>query len=188
MDMSTGGIFAIFGSLLSAGAQINESQDRAYVLEDEANAADQSARLAEIGGAYNAKRQSNQAEKVFGGIQADYAASGVSQDSGSALDVLRESHMNAELDRQNILYGAQMTAFNYRNKARAARFGAESAIKAGRMNAFASVFGGAAKAADYGAGSKSTTTTNNGLNADGSISGGGWIPMSASGNEYWRYS
>lgn len=158
-DAPIGGIFAMFGGLLSAGAQIEESQDRAYALESEAMAADENARLARLGGAYNAARQSMQSQKIIGGIETDIAASGVASDSVSALEVLRESHRNAELDRQNVVYGAELSAYNYTSRARAARAGAAATTKAGRMNAFNSAFGAGARSLDYFGNSPKQTTT-----------------------------
>lgn len=146
-----GAALPIVGSLFKAGGSMLEADDRAYQLEDEARAAEENAVTSRAAGAYNSERQRIVGEKTEGGIRADYAASGISNDSVSALDVLRESHMASELDRQNILYGAESRAGNLENRARAARRGATSAKAAGEVNAFSALFEGGAKAYDrYG--------------------------------------
>lgn len=146
-----GAALPIVGGLFKAGGAELQADDRSYQLDDEARVADQNAVTSRAAGAYNARKQAIMGEKTEGAVSADYAASGVTSDSGSALEVLRESHTNSELDRQNILFGAESKAQNFNTQARAARRGSSSARAAGNLNAFSSIFEGGAKAYDrYG--------------------------------------
>lgn len=137
---------ALAGGVLSAYGSLSEGQAKSAALEEEARAAEENAVIARKAGKYNALKQSIVADKTIGSMNADYASSGISSDSGSVMDVLRSSHINAELDRQNILYESEMKARNYESRAKAARQGASSAQSAGTINAFASLFSAGANA------------------------------------------
>lgn len=137
----------LIGGIFQAGGSLSKAQDRAWALEDEAIASEKNAAITRQAGKYNADRHSIASQKQFGSIEADYAASGVTSDSVSALEVMRESHKNSELDRMNILYGAEMKARDLEGRAGSARRGAKAAIKAGEFDAFAALFGAGAEAA-----------------------------------------
>jgi len=145
----SGAAVPFIGGIFKAGGALSQAQDRAWVLEDEAISAEKNAGLARQEGAYNLERHRIVSAKTMGGISADYGASGITADSGSVLDVLRESHTNSEMDRQNILFGAETKARNYEDHARAARQGAKNAKKMGQFNAFAALFMGGAEGASY---------------------------------------
>lgn len=134
--------------LLAAAAQAkgsqDQAQDRSLTLQDEADSAEQNAIIAQQAGKYNAERIRVNSQKTIGAIEADYAASGVSLDSVSALEVLRESHTNAELDRQNTLFAADARYNDLKNRASNARAGAKSARSAGQLSAFTALFKGGA--------------------------------------------
>ncbi len=147
--MSAGGGMAMFGGLLGAGGAISEGEDKAAALEKEAEYADLNAAQSKKDAYYNAQRQQMSSVQKIGSIEADYAASGVSSDSGSVLDILRQAHMNSELDRLNIIHGGEVKAINYENRASSAREGARKTRSAEKFNAFTSLFGGAAKAGMY---------------------------------------
>lgn len=138
------------GVMKAYGSQL-EAEDKASSLEDDAQTAEQNAQLARDAGRYNAERIRINGEKSIGSIEADYAASGVSADSTSALEVLRESHTNAELDRQNTLFAADVRYNDLKRRAANARTGAANAREAGRISAFTSLFEAGAEAAEkYG--------------------------------------
>jgi hypothetical protein len=65
--------------------------------------------------------------------------------------VVQASHQNAELDRLNILHGADIRAINYENQAAMDKFGADSAIKGSYWSALGSITGGAVNAASMSA-------------------------------------
>ncbi len=170
----------IIGGMLGAAGALSEAQDKADSLDQEAQIQDKNAAMARQAGKDNAQRQQIVATQKIGGIQADYASSGITSDSGSVLDILRQSHTNAEMDRLEILHGANIKAVNAENRASAARFGASRTRSAGNFNAFSALFGGVAKAGmNYGGGSDSS---NNDYSMDSSSGG------SSTGDSYSSYS
>ena len=160
----------ILGGIFGAGGALMEADDKSRQMKDEAFALEQNAKIALEAGAYNAERLMVNAGKQIGAMQSDYAASGITSDSGSVLDVLRESHANAELDRMNILYGAEMKSLDLMGQASAARRAGKRAKQMGNFNAFASLFGGAAKSASY---DSSGTSSSSSASDYGSAGGSG---------------
>lgn len=107
--------------LVSAPFQMH-AMDQEYdattqAYEDDINIQEGNARTAEEAGRYNAGRQQDEANKMEGQTRADVGAAGITQDSGSVLDILRQAHTNAELDRLNIIHGADLKASDARNRA-----------------------------------------------------------------------
>ena len=127
------------GGGLQAIGDISQGQTTSSVLNQQANIQMQNAANAKAAAALNANRQSIMAQKTLGGIQANFGASGVEGNSGSVLDVVAASASNAELDRQNILYGGEIKAINSENQASMDRFEASQAVSAGYLNAVAGV-------------------------------------------------
>lgn len=138
--------FLIAGGLKAAG-QVQQAEEQSNSMLREADAQDQNAKIAAAAGRYNIARQQSEAYKVIGGVEADYAASGITADSGSVLDVIRESHINAELDRQNIKYGADLRVLEAKSRSAALRVGAENAKRAGYYGALTTLFGAGAMGA-----------------------------------------
>lgn len=161
----------IIGGLMSAGGALAEGEGKAADLDREAEIQTKNAALARAAAETNAKHQQMISGQKIGSIQADYAASGVTSDSGSVMDILRQSHVNAEMDRLNIIHGGEVRAINAENRANSARAGARNARSAGTMNAFSAIFGGGAKAMQYSGGS---SNSNNDYNDYSSTSGGGY--------------
>jgi hypothetical protein len=161
--MSGAGIMTAASGILGAYGSMTSAQNSADQLRAEAKDAVINAQQTQLETEYNAEKQMIMAKKNFGSQAADYAASGIASDSISALDVLRESTMNAELDRQNILYSGAVRQQNYLNRANAAGVGAGKAMEAGKINAYSSLLGAGAKISDrYGGSDK---TANGGASA-----------------------
>ena len=136
---------------LEAFGQLSEADNKAQALRDEADAETLNAALARRVAKYNAERQQTIATQKIGEVVAGYAASGVAQNSGSVLDILRQSHTNAELDRLNILHEGDMRAYNALSRSRALRSQASDVKSSGAFGALISAFSGGAKAYDrYG--------------------------------------
>lgn len=155
--MGAGVGLSLFGGLQQGFAQGD-------ALDTSAQIARQNAQQAEWAGAFDATRQSIISSKKIAGEQAGYAASGVSQTSGSVLNVLASAHANAELDRQSILHGADVRAIQYENQASMDEISASSARQGAILGAFGTAFKGGAMA--YGMGSKPSNP-----NSDGDDSG-----------------
>lgn len=143
--------FLISGAL-QAGGQYMQGEEQANQMLREADIMDQNAAIAAAAGRYNMMRQQNEAYKVIGAVKSDYAASGISLDSGSVLDVIRESHINAELDRQNIKYGADLRVLEARTRGEALRVGADNAKRAGFREGLLTMVGAGAMASGMGKG------------------------------------
>ena len=102
----------ILGGIASAFSMAQETGDQRRALEAEARAAFRNAAIAREAGAFNAARQQDEANQIFGTIRADVGASGTEQDSGNVFDILRQSHTNAEIERLSILHSAELEAQN----------------------------------------------------------------------------
>ena len=107
----------------------DEAKAEVGALRKEAQLQAKNAELIREAGAFNANRQQLEAQRVFGGIKADIAASGITQESGSALEILRQSYSNAELDRLTILYESELDAIGALNRSQTLGAQAESIKK-----------------------------------------------------------
>lgn len=140
------------GSGLTTMGDIAQGETTNNMLKYNANVQIQNAANARAAAALNANKQSIMAQKTLGAIQANYGASGVEGTSGSVMDVMAASASNAELDRQNILYGGEIKAINSENQASMDRFEGSQAVSAGYLNAVASMAtaGGQLLSSNYG--------------------------------------
>jgi hypothetical protein len=118
----------IAGAGLSAYGSIQQGQMTSDTLNTQAKNLTAQAAEAESKGQYDAMREQVVSGQKIGSSIAAYGASGVAGNSGSALDVVQASHQNAELDRQNILHGADIRAINYQNQASMDKYGGQSAL------------------------------------------------------------
>lgn len=139
---------AIGGGVIGAVGGIMAGQGQANALNYEAQVAQMNATTALTSAKLNADKQSLQAQKIMGQASANYGASGVSATSGSVLNVMAASAANAELDRQNTIYGGQLKATNYENQASLDKFGAGQAITGGYLRALGSLAGAGAQASN----------------------------------------
>lgn len=135
-----GSVMSAYGSEQAGSAQYKSLLRAAQIQK-------QNAALAIEQGDYDALRNTMSSDVKIGAESASYGASGVRQDSGSALDVLQMSARNAMLDTMNILHGAEIKSIAYKNQASFDEVGANSALEAGQINAVSAMFGGAGRAA-----------------------------------------
>lgn len=142
----------VAGSMTGAAGSLYQGQAQSDALQRAADIQRQNAALDIESSQANADRQMISANQKIGAATTGYAASGVTGDSGSAMDVLAASHANAELDKQNILHGGIVRATNYNNQAAMDETGAESAMKGSYLNAVSSIVMGGSKAFGQGAG------------------------------------
>lgn len=138
----------VVSSLLSAFGSLSQSEAQAKQLQAEADAAKKNAQLTRAAGRLNAAFHQRNSEQAFGAMHANLGASGVSADSGSFLNVLSQSHTNAELDRLNILFQSELEASALENRAEAALKGMSNTRSAGYVSAAGALLGGAAKVYD----------------------------------------
>ena len=151
--MDAGSGLSLFGGVTSAFGDIVQGQAQGNALDTASDIQKTNARIAEEAGNFNAQKIELAGGQKIGREEAAYGASGVTSTSGSVLNVLAMSHANMELDRLNILHGADIRSINDLNQASMDSIGAQSARTGSYLNAFGSVFGGAAKAYGNQAGS-----------------------------------
>lgn len=159
----------VAGGVLGAYGAYEQGQMESESLTQQSNSNLNNAELSLEQGTYNANRQGLQAAQKIGASKANYAASGVMTNSGSALDVLQSSAINSEMDKQNILHGADIKAISYENQASIDQFGAASAIQGSYFNALTSLAGGGAKAFGYGNGANYSDGQNQNSESDGDV-------------------
>lgn len=136
----------IVGGLAQVASIEAETSATTKALWKEADAQRKNAEIAREAGQFNASRQQEDANQYFGTISADVGASGTTQDSGNILDILRQSHANAELDRLTILHGAELEAISSTNRAAGLMAEAESNKKIAGYRQLSAFLGGAAGA------------------------------------------
>lgn len=142
------GLLTVAAAAYSAGNQINASNAQARAMRDDARNRDNSARAILEAGRNNAARHERAYLPIEGAIRTNYAASGVKLDSVNVLDILRQSHFESEMDRQNIIYGSQIDAYNLRAGANLVRQGASQVQQAGQFSAFGTLLDGVSRGAD----------------------------------------
>jgi hypothetical protein len=124
----------VVSAISSASQQRDSAKYNQQVAENQAISARQQA-------AANAETQKRSAAKKIGSMQAAYGASGVSTE-GSALDILEESARNAEMDRQNIIYGGELRAMGSEGTAILEGSRASNAMSSGYLSAAGTLFKG----------------------------------------------
>lgn len=137
-----GGYISAASAAMTAVSAISQAQQQKAASKYNEKVAENQAIASRQQAASNAEMQRRSAAKKVGSMQAAYAASGVSVE-GSALDVLEESARNAELDRQNILYGGELRAMGSESTAALEKSRASNAMTSGYLSAAGSLFKGA---------------------------------------------
>jgi hypothetical protein len=115
------------GSIISGVGQYSAAKSQAQ-------ADRQNARLAVEQGQSEAALIRERARRLSGQSRAAIGASGVDI-SGSFLDALEDSDINAELDAQTALWNRKLEASNYRARARQARASGPGALLGGILGA-----------------------------------------------------
>jgi len=137
---------AAYGTIISAGvsavSMISQASQQKASAKYNQQVAENQAISARQQAAANAETQKRSAAKKIGSMQAAYGASGVSIE-GSALDILEESARNAEMDRQNIIYGGELRAVGSEGTAILEGSRASNAMSSGYLSAAGSLFKGA---------------------------------------------
>lgn len=114
------------GDLLSGLGGLYAGGMEAAALRMQANLQLQNGQLDLLAGNANAAKSQIMSGQKIGALQGAAAASGVTE-SGSVLSVMAASSMNSEMDRQNILHGAQVRDIQAENQASMDSAGAQSA-------------------------------------------------------------
>lgn len=170
---------SILGGITSAAGAYYTGQSTAASLDAQAQLNTENAQLATEQGQYDAMRQGMVASQKLGAMRAAYGASGISSTSGSFMDVMQSSAVNAEMDNQNIIHGAAVKAINYENEASMEKLGASNAVTASYLNMFASIAGGSA--GTFGSSSSSSNNPSGGT--DDTEEAGGEDEMAGGADE-----
>jgi hypothetical protein len=150
--MSGMGLLSVAAGFFNADATAKEGKAQVDALENEALQYEKNAFYIREAGKFNANRQQIEATQIFGAMRAGTAASGIEQDSGSALEVMRQSYTNAELDKLTILHEAEIKAINASNRASALQSQASGVRRATDMKILSSLLGGGMNAGMMGGG------------------------------------
>lgn len=133
------------GSVLGIYGSLEQSDATANSLDNQAKMQRQNAALAVEKGKQDALRLALFGDRTTGSIKANYSASGIASDSGTVAAVLQSSGQNMELDKLNVIHGADVRALNYNNQANLDEFGAKQALQGGYFDAMSKVFMGGSK-------------------------------------------
>lgn len=142
-----GAIAQVFGGAMGAGASAKAGKAQAGAYEFNAEVNDQNAQLARQAADADILNLKRDAYQTIGAQRAGYGASGVSGDSGSALDVLANSTAQAVLDQQRRRYQGALQAQDQENQAAINRHNAKIAKTGGQGIAAAQVLSGVGSAA-----------------------------------------
>lgn len=144
---------AVLGTVMSANAQKEQGEAAKKTAEYNAGISRRNAEISMDQAATDAEAQQRDARRRAGAMRAGYGASGVTME-GSPLDVLEDSAITAELDRQNILYKGRIRALGFEDEATLYDMSGSNAEKQGNSRATATLVGGLGNAAGkaYGAG------------------------------------
>lgn len=144
------------GTALGVVSAVQEGRAQSAAYQNQANAADQNAKIAERqavtaaqNGAQEEKEMRRRGAATIGAQKTAFAASGIDSGSGSATDVINDTSSQNELDAlairknsANQVWGYQADQTNYKNQASASRTAAKNARTAGNLNAFGTLLSG----------------------------------------------
>lgn len=140
MSMLSAGMSVIGGVVQAAGA-MQQAQAEAQAHEYNAAVATRNERI--IGQQAKAAKEDQRLEnrRVYSTIRSMYGMSGVSM-TGSALDVMADTHREQLLDVKRIGYRGKLAQIEERDKRNLELMGAESAQAAGGISAISAILGG----------------------------------------------
>lgn len=169
------------GAGISAIGDVQQGKLTSDTLNNQADNLMAQGQEAEAKGKYDAMREQIVSGQKIGTSVASYGAAGVAANSGSVLDVVGASHENAELDRLNILHGADIRAINYQNQASMDRFGGAAALQGSYWKALGALTLGAVKVGEAGSGATSSGGGGEGAGDDEEAAGGATMAGSDTG-------
>ncbi len=122
-----GTVASVAGSISAANAQADAANYQAQVARNNAQIANQNAEYAIRAADVEAERKGIQDAQEVAKVKAGIAASGVSVNEGSAVDVVSSEREVNKLDTLTDQHDAQLRAYGYRTQA--ANFEAEAGLK-----------------------------------------------------------
>lgn len=139
-------VMTIVSLAFSAMSAISQGRQQKNAADYNAAVANNNAIAARQQAAANAQAQARESRRRIGTARAGYGASGVALE-GSPLDIIEQSAMEAELDRQNILYAGDLKAQGYESTATLERSKGKNAMSSAYFKAGSSLL---SSASSYG--------------------------------------
>ena len=130
------------GTAVSAYGQYQAGQAAKRAHEYNAQVAEQNAQIAKDQAAYEAERQKKRTRVMIARQRVGYGASGFVSNTGTALDTLRQTMQEGEMDRMAILYSGDVESVNMRAQAAAERMQGKAAAQAGKYAAAGTLLSG----------------------------------------------
>ena len=145
--MGTGVAIAlmIVGTAVTAYGQYQAGKDKQAALDYNASIEERNAQVRLEKAEYDANQKDKKTRRVIASQRVAFAAGGFTI-AGTALDTLRDSATQGEMDRMAIMYGGEMDAENSRNQAELNRMEGKAAARAGKYAAAGTVLSGAGSA------------------------------------------
>lgn len=140
---------ATLGTLQGAAAARQQGEDAKRMADYNAAIAQRNAVIARQQAQVDVEAQQRDKTRRLGAIVAAYGASGVTME-GSPLDVLEASAVEAEREKQNILYKGELRALGFFDEAALNTMAGENARRRGNATATNILLSGGAKVAGMG--------------------------------------
>jgi len=140
-----GGIFSAVGTVFSAFGAISQAQAQANAANYNAKVNENNAKTALDQGAAEATQTAAKNKQRLAMIRAGTSENGLDL-SGSASDVVQAAQKQGTMDELTAIWDSTSRATGYRNSAQLDRMQASSAMAAGGISAFSSIFDGFSKA------------------------------------------
>ena len=136
-----GGVMQMAGGLVGAAGAMQKAEAEAEAHNYNAEVADRNRHIIAQQTAAAVRDQRSQNKREYHAIRTIYGASHIDM-SGSALDVMRDTAIEQELDVSRIKYKGKLARIQEKDTANLERMGAQSALEAGKISAISSVIGG----------------------------------------------
>jgi hypothetical protein len=152
-------VASVAGTVVAVSAAQDQASAASSAAATNSAIAAQNSQIALQQGQIDEANQQRQLLVAVGSERAGYGASGVTSD-GSPMDVLGSSASNGELDRQTILYKAQLKSMGYADQASLDSGAAANALVQGNEKSVAAGLAGLSKTATQGYGLLNTKSGN----------------------------
>lgn len=143
-----GPLLAIAGTGMSIMGTLAEGQSQSASLKAQAAFNRRQASMEYVKGSYDVAIQKRQEKRILATQQTGYASGGIATDTGSPIDAYTATDKEAEMDRQAIRYGRDVTVSNYNYKAQIDTMNAKAAKTASYFKAAAEGISGLTKLSD----------------------------------------
>lgn len=141
-------VLAAVSTAVTVVAAVQQGKAAQRAADFNAKVAQDNAMLARQQAQSKARQQDRVNRLRLGAIRAAHGASGGAAGEGSVLDVLGDTAMQGELEKQNILYAGRVQAAGYRNEASLSTAEGKSARAASTLKAGSALLSGASQGYD----------------------------------------